>query len=357
MKEPEVLLESWSPVCNIQAFVEESETCCYLYLRFNPGQENSYIKSCWICNVSKTPDKIEVDAMKEGMAPAMPKEFVGHDKDGIKISKDDLSIVWFEEGDAAALLEKDKLLCVIPGWSDGRNFNGYSRHAVGTAPYAWEMEKAENVLLKRVNKSRDFWNYFETDYWKDVQEMHIRALETFFGKYDKYYAIDGGNFPPKALITGTKNNISFGITAGVSLIPMPQVEQYFQEEADDFRRMEVGFAACAEKQDICIKMYSFMSSIASLPWNEISFLSHGHTIPCDIIEGFQAVWMLDSRLLPQIEAPQYPDFMRDKINLLWIVPVTEQEYEMIKELGTEEILEQLEENIKGIHIFDGKGKL
>lgn len=355
MSETHILLEEWSPICAVQAFVEESDTCCYFYLWFHPGKEDGIIKSCWICNTAGAPEQIDVDGMQSGMAPAMPKEFVGHDIDGIRLHKEKLSIVWFEEGDAAALLEGDKLLCVIPGWSDGHNFNGYSRYAVGTTPYAWELTQAEAVLRKRVEKSRDFWNYFEGEYWEEVQNLHVQTLETFYGKYEKYYAIDGGKFPPKALITGQKEGVYYGITAGVSLFPMPKAEQYFGEETPDYRRIELGFAATEEQQEVCMKMYSLLSGISSLPWDEVSFLGHGHTVPCGAIEGFAAVWLLDARLLPQIDAPSYPDFMGEKINLLWSVPLTQQEYEIIREIGTEQMLQRLEGRLDKIHIFDGRG--
>ena len=354
--EPVILAESWSPSCRIQALVEESDTCCYFYLWFYPGTENAYIKNCWICNVAKAPDKIDVDAMKRGMAPAMPAEFVKHDADGIRLNREMLSIVWFEEGDAAALLEGDTLLCVIPGWSGYQGFNGYSRYALGTAPYAWELTPAEEVLGARVSKSREFWNYFEGGYWQDVQQMHLKALEDFFGEQEKYFAIDGGKFPNKALIAGTQDGVHYGITAGVSLLPMPQVEQYSQEEASDFRRIELGFAASEAQSDICMKMYSYISAISGIPWREISFLGHGHTIPCDAIEGFSAVWLLNSRLLPQTAAPSYPDFMGDKINLLWLVPLKEEEFRKLKEIGTEEALKLLEGGLKEISVFNGAGK-
>ena len=363
--EPVVLVESWSPSCPIQALVEESDTCCYFYLWVHPGTENACMKSCWICNVGKAPDKIEVDAMKSGMAPAMPAEYVKHDAEGIRLNREKLSIVWFEEGDAAALLEGDTLLCVIPGWSgflsvNGYpNFNGYSRYALGTGPFAWELAQAEEVLGARVAKSREFWNYCEGKYWEDVQQMHMKVLEDFFGKYEQYYAIDGGEFPTKALVSGIRDGVHYGITAGVSLLPMPQVEQYFQEETSDFRRIELGFAASEAQSGVCTKMYAYITSISRIPWRDISFLGHGHTIPLPSggIEGFSAVWLLDSRLLPQIDAPVYPDFMGDKINLLWLVPLKEEEFVKLKEIGTEKALELLEGHEKELSIFDGAGKL
>lgn len=357
--EPVVLVESWSPSCPIQAFVEESDTCCYFYLWVHPGTENSSMKSCWICNVGKAPDKIDVDAMKGGMPPAMPAEYVKHDAEGIRLNRDKLSIVWLEEGDAAALLEGDTLICVIPGWSGYQGFCGYSRYALGTAPYAWELAQAEEVLGARVTKSREFWNYFEGEYWGEVQQMHMKVLEDFFGQYEQYYAIDGGEFPPKALVSGIRDGVQYGITAGVSLLPMPQVEQYFQEETPDFRRIELGFAASEAQSGVCMKMYAYISSISRIPWRDISFLGHGHTIPLPSggIEGFSAVWLLDSRLLPQIDAPVYPDFMGDKINLLWLVPLKEEEFVKIKEIGTEEALKLLAGQEKELPVFDGAGKL
>ncbi len=87
-EKPVILVESWSPSCKIQAFVEESDTSCYFYLWVHPGAENA-IKSCWICNVGKTPEKLETDIMKNGMAPAMPAEYVKHNPEGIRLKKEE----------------------------------------------------------------------------------------------------------------------------------------------------------------------------------------------------------------------------------------------------------------------------
>ena len=47
--ENEVIVESWSPVCNIQAFVEKSDKNYYFYLWIDPDNSGD-IRSCWICN-------------------------------------------------------------------------------------------------------------------------------------------------------------------------------------------------------------------------------------------------------------------------------------------------------------------
>ncbi|WP_313133267.1 suppressor of fused domain protein [Anaerocolumna sp.] len=350
MKEPEIILESWSPCCDVQAFVEKSESCYYFYLWFHPGKEEAYIKSCWIANACPAPEELNMETMDKGTAPPMPRKWISHNVNGIQLNPKNLTVEWFEEGDGAALMYRDDILCVIPGWGGLKDFSGYAKYIVGMTPFAWEITDAKKTLRERIHKSHEFWNYLGDDFWRDVQQMHLKVLEDFFGTHEKYYAIDGGNFPPKALITGRKGNVFYGITAGVSLLPMPLVEQYFQEDAQNFRRIELGFAATEKWQDICPKMYSFLSSIACLPWNEISFLGHGHTIPCNVIQGYSAIWLLNARVMKEFSSPIYPEFNGDEVNLLWVVPVKQEVYETIIEIGTDEMLKQID--TQNIHIFN-----
>ena len=68
-KEPEVLVESWSPVCDIQAFAEESDSCVYFYLWRDPGSDHAQVKSCWVCNTAPAPDDIDEAAMVRAVLP------------------------------------------------------------------------------------------------------------------------------------------------------------------------------------------------------------------------------------------------------------------------------------------------
>lgn len=86
-------------------------------------------------------------------------------------------------------------------------------------------------------------------------------------------------------------------------------------------------------------------------------MRHGHTIPCDAMEGFSAVWLLNSRLLPRIAAPVYPDFWGGKFNLLWMVLLREGEFKKLKEIGTEAALKRLEGRLETLPVFDGVGKM
>ena len=130
--EPELIIEDWSPVSDIQAFVERSEKNYYFYFWINPESEEAEIRSCWICNRVKAPADIQEAMAVEGEAPCMPAEYVDHDPDGIDLDEDSLSIEWFEEGNAAALLSGDRIIAVIPNFSGYNGFHGYSIYAKGT---------------------------------------------------------------------------------------------------------------------------------------------------------------------------------------------------------------------------------
>ncbi len=356
MGESLILAQSWSDVCDIQAFVEQTDQCTYFYLWVHPGGENSSVHACWVCNNAPAPQELDVDAMKEGQAPMMPADNVLHDLEGICLTADQLEIVWFEEGDAAALLEGGKLVCVIPSWAGVNGFPGYSRYAKEENVLAWGLQSAEETLAARVERSRRFWEYFEQEnYWEAAQASYMDALQAFFGDYEKYYAIDGGEFPPKAYITGEKDHVCYGFTAGVSLMCMPQVEMYYEEPAD-YRRVEFGFAAAEIHKPLLQKMGSFLSALAKFPWQEQSFFGHGHTIRCGSLKGFSAVWFLNANVLPQLSSPVYPRIMGERVNLLWAVPVTAEEYQWLQEHSVEDALQKCRD-IRTVAVFDGNPKL
>ena len=357
-EEPTVILESWSPLCDIQAFVEKSSTAYYFYLWVNPSSDNPVMKPCWICNRIKAKDDIDYDAMNNGTAPMMPSSFVKHDRNGINLAEDKLSVVWFEEGDGAALLENEKIICVIPSWAD-RNFYGYAKYADGTAPFAWGLYDAYNVMSKRVERSQKYWNYMDIDYFTALQENHLTSLQSFFGEYEKYFAIDNNQFPPKALITGSKDNINYAFTLGLSALCQPEIERYFEEDDYlDFRRIELSFACTDNFKNSSehMKLLSYMSAQTTLPWRALTWLGNGHTIPCNAIDGFSAVLLLNSNVYNDIDNPVYKNFLGERINNLWLVPLTSAEYEFAQSNSSEELLDKYSGNFNDLVVFDGHAK-
>lgn len=353
--EPETILQSDSPVCQAQAFVEKSDSSYYFYIWLNYISNNPTMKVCWICNRKKAPQKLNVNSMGNGRAPMMPAQYVAHNPSGMELDESQLEIVWFEEGESAALLYCGELICVIPGWSGYKDFHGYSRFASGTGPYAWELKGALKTLTERVQKSRSFWKYFDGNFWPQVQHEHLEALESFFGKHEKYYAIDGEKFPPKAYVCGSRNDISYGITAGVSMIPMPKIEQVFGDNSHSFRRIELGIAAVQQHSQLCQYMGGVISSLSAMPWKEITFLAHGHTVPFNNIKGFSALLFVNPKYIPGMEHPSYSGFMGEDINLLWIVPITQEEYDFVVKNSSAELIQKAA-NCTQLHIFNGEKK-
>ena len=254
-EEPTVILESWSPLCDIQAFVEKSSTAYYFYLWVNPSSDNPVMKPCQICNRIK--------------------------------AKDDI------------------------------------------------------------------------DFFTTLQENHLTSLQSFFGEYEKYFAIDNNQFPPKALITGSKDNINYAFTLGLSALCQPEIERYFEEDDYlDFRRIELSFACTDNFKNSSehMKLLSYMSAQTTLPWRALTWLGNGHTIPCNAIDGFSAVLLLNSNVYNDIDNPVYKNFLGERINNLWLVPLTSAEYEFAQSNSSEELLDKYSGNFNDLVVFDGHAK-
>ena len=340
MGKERILLEDRSPVCDIQAFVEDNGDCIYFYLWVHPGSGHAEIRNCWVCNTVPGTEDMDHAAMKSGRAPRMPLPFVAHEPEGIRLDEGELSLLWFEEGDGAAPYEGERLIAVIPGWS-GPDFSGYSIYAKGMGPFAWGLSDALDVLKARLDRCRTYWDVMNGDYFGEMQQEQLAAMEAFFGPYKKYYAIDREEFPPKALVTGGKDGNLYAFTLGNGALAQPKIEGYYQEEAYRYRRIEFGAAFPAGcSQEGVMAVLNYMAAQSSLPWKEISWLGHGHTIPCGAVPGYEAVLLLDPAQCRVRPGPAFSGFMGEPVNLLWMMLLTGDEYRMAKEGGGESLLER-----------------
>lgn len=359
----EIVLKSNSLVCDAEAFVEKYDDCYYFYIFF-PFSKEQKVKNCWICNRKKAPDKINLDDMSNGKGPMMPAEFVTHDINGIELDEKNLSIVWFEEGESAALLCGEDILAVIPGWSGYKNFHGYAKYAKGTGPFAWELTGALNAMKERVKSGKKLWanaNPHDMKMWMLIQHDHAKKFlvnhEVDYNIAHKAdFKIGENTFPMKVVAQGTRNGVVYGLTAGVSLVAMPMVDFHVEGDPKDTRRMELGFAAEEKFRQICHPMYANLSMYAKIPWQQITFLAHGHTVPFYNIKGFAAVLFVNPRFVEGLESPEYyPYFDGGIVNLLWTVLITQEEYDFAVKNSSEELLKKAKD-MSRIHIFDGSSK-
>ncbi|MFL1675005.1 suppressor of fused domain protein [Paenibacillus dendritiformis] len=355
-----IILEEFSPVCPIQAFVEEYEDCVYFYLWNYPGEEYASVRACWVRNYGPAPEALDVEAMGHGRAPMLPRDCCAHPDGAERLDPEQLAVVWFEEGDAAALLYRDEIVSVIPGWAgssaDEHSYPGYARDCIGESNLCFPLGTPDsNALFRRIELAKQFWQSWDEHTWTGLQQQYLEAIESGLGPVTNYYAIDGGNWPPRAMVTVEKGDVTYVVTLGTSILPQPKVEQY-TETPELLRRFEFAFACdsrwLAEQGK---PMLQYISGQANLPWTYLTFVANGHTIPCGEIglshERFTAVALAQPPHAPAIALPQIGG---DPVNLLWMIPITEEERHYAEEEGTERLFERA--SAPEEWIFNGEAK-
>ena len=118
-------------------------------------------------------------------------------------------------------------------------------------------------------------------------------------------------------------------------------------------RIEFGFAV-EDRLANLVKMqaYNMFMALAKGIYRDRTFFAHGHTNTWEGIPGFPAFLFINARAIRGLEAPAYQPYMGDPINLLWAVPITQQEYDFEVQNGVNALLDRAKDILR-IHIFDG----
>jgi hypothetical protein len=347
MSASKVILEQSSPNGNLSAVVESDGRVVYLYLFCSePLEGQPKVKTCWVRNLKAAPKNEQVRVMKTGNPPMLPVAFCKHPDGAAEPIADDLEIVWFEEGDAAAVLEKGDILAIIPAWSGINGFAGYARDCAAEHHLCWPLPPTD-VLPERIRRAKEFWSLWDDrDFWTKYRDGLMEPIEATLGRREtKYYAIDGGNWPPKALLLFDLPDCWLLITVGVSLRPQPNVEMHMKDPSPA-RRIELAVAlerSCPS--DELMRMANYISGQSSYPWSRNTWLGEGHTFPCDSTpaalggEEFPAV-LLTGKLdgTPQFKLPE---FRGDPINVLWMLPITAAERALAMQENSTALLKKL----------------
>ncbi|MFT9847010.1 suppressor of fused domain protein [Aneurinibacillus sp. REN35] len=357
--EPTVLIEESSPLCPMVAFVEESNQCVYFYLMEHAAEERS-LRAVWVCNYGKAPAEISTEDMERGLPPRLPASLCAHPEGADALDPDKLRIIWFEEGDAAALLYEEEILAIIPGWGGNREYPGYARDCIDFSPYAMPLgSPAENRLFDRVERARQFFQSWDEESWPRLQESLLTAIEGRLGSHDRYYAIDGGDWPPKAMVTMEQDDITYAVTLGVSAVPQPLVEQY-TEEPELWRRIELALSlptSVLQKNESGILEY--LSGLPLIPWHQITYLGHTHTIDCDAFSVFDERFTAVMLVHAPPSAPEIPfaPYRGDRVCLLWVVPITAEEHAYAMQNGGTALLQKVKpEAADTLWLCNGKVK-
>jgi hypothetical protein len=336
-----------SPNGNVLAAVEQDDSCAYFYL-YGSAESEFGMRACWVRNLKPAPADLDVAAMGEGRPPMLPSASCRHPQGAPPLEARRLRIVWAATGDAAALYEDDYLLATIPSWSGEKGFAGYSRDCIGESPLCWELGPPEANAQHAYFAEQDrYWKLWDTapGPWSEVQKDLIAAYESRLGPHSKYYAIDGGEWPPKAMIRIDRGADVVLVTVGVSLRPQPKVEMH-TDTPEDMRRIELGVCLAKPIDEQIVKnVAAYVSGQAGYPWSRFTFLADGHTMPSDAFANATSGDM--SYVLFQaapMGAPEWrlPPFFGDSVRVLWMLPIRESERQLAVDQGSAELVRRLE---------------
>ena len=327
-QEPESLLFESSPTGAIDAIVQSDERTVYFYLN---GSRPFGTRACWVRNLVPGPLVADANDMAEGRPPLLPRTAEKPNAPRAVPVPDDLSIVWFEECNGAALLERGDVLAVIPPWSGEEGFWGYARDAAIESPLASPLPDHPD-LIKRIVRAAEFWAGFEQSQgnpFERLQKSHLDALTRQFGGADatvRYFAIDGGKFPPCGLVVFMGPQSIVTVTIGMSLLPQPNVE-LVDPKPWLRRRVELGIQLPAgTNEDLLQKIWRNMAGLSRYPWRRQSWFGDGHTVEFSALKdiyGDQTTMIRLSGNLPEhASAIKFSRFRGDPVNLLWMIPTS-----------------------------------
>lgn len=345
MSEPTILIESISPQGNLQATVEDDGATVYFYLSAAPDL-NRPLQACWVANRTAAPESLDRHAMVSGHAPLNPIPFCVDPQPHPGFQPEDLEIIWMEEGNGAALFERETLLAVIPGWAGDGGFSGYALGADDEGPLAWPLQ-ADNAMHQRIAHSRRFWALWEqSDTWDTIQHDLQCSIEDQIGPTKRYFAIDGGHWPPCFLVAVETPNSLVLCTGGMSIRPQPDAERYLPDEHG--LRIELALAL-----DPIVHPEPWMhqlSALAAVPWSRLTWLGDGHTVEGEVALGFAALLLHREPPAGLQWAPAAYD--GEPVVALWCTPITRSELDHAQEHGSDSLKALLGDHLGHVRTRD-----
>lgn len=362
LDDPVVLLFQTSPYGTLDAIVQHDNQAVYFYLNqpvaTSVTQSPTFgTRACWVRNLDLGPLVVNETQMRQGISPMLPRNLCIHREGQTLPKSEDLRVVWFEEGNGAALIEslpgKDPvILAVIPPWSGLEGFHGYAHECAVESPLCWPMPDNPK-LRQRIENAEQFWLAWKQQSATDLNSKNsIGISKTPFAEHQpsllenfdrhfftepettrrEYFSIGENSFPPCGIVRYSSASETIIATVGMSVCPQPAVE-LFSETPGLYRRIELAIKLThhqkdhAEPRDKTIESATQkLSGLANYPWNQFTWLGPGHTCAfSDVVPGCKSALLVhETQYLPNQRNSDNTNIYRDDpVNILWMVPITE----------------------------------
>lgn len=332
---PELLLQQTSPYATRRATLLRGEGDVYLYLEDLIGPTPTTVSAVWVANVLPAPSGHGGEG-EPGTPPRMGAGGTRH-PEGCPPMGDRLELVWFEEGDAVAVVDGEGVLAAIPGWAGRNEFYGYARYARGRSPLAWELTReASKVLEHKVVESREFWTWrCGSGAWTDISASGMAHLQERLGPEEGVWPLETG-LPEVMASRHRLADASVWVTAttGLSAQRMAGVEQYV-DDADRVARIELAVARPVADQVGA----EVLAALAAIPFNRCTWLGEGHTIggAAGSYPGFgpdKAALLLTVNPPPDTRCPR-PDLSGlsrrgEQVTYLWVMVIDEEAFRLAR---------------------------
>ncbi len=292
------------------AIVEEDDRCTYFYL---VGASGAPQRSVWVRNHGAAPDALDVERMKEGEAPELPASACLWPNGSPHLDAAKLSLTWFEECTGAALYEDRELLALIPPAPDAR-LPGFARDCKAPTRLALPLGKAsDHPLFASLEKARAFWKrWADEEPWPALEAGFVGAYRAALGVEPTHVETQAVDWPPRLVARFELPDCVVLATGGMSIRPQPGAEGAAP------RRIELAIAVDGSFASALEPLARFLAAQTDLPWLSGRYLAAGHGI-----EGgttFEALLLCaDPPGAPTVALPEADG---ERVQLLWLVPVT-----------------------------------
>jgi hypothetical protein len=267
-------MQSTSPYGSRRATLLRGEGDVYLYVEDVTGEASETTSAVWVANERPAPTGSYDPTRSGGAPPRMAPAGTRH-PDGCPPLRQ-VELVWFEEGDAVALVDDDGVVAVVPGWGGREGFYGYSRYANGQTPIAWELSgEADQLLNQKVTDSREFWSWRRSGAWSHIRTTGQAHLEEVIGEQEAAWPLGPSKFPEMIASRHRFGDHEIWVTAttGLSAQRMAGVEEYI-DNPDSAARIELVIAR-SEPDSVGAEL---LNALAQVPFGRCTWLGEGHTV-------------------------------------------------------------------------------